>query len=41
VKREIPSMRAGDYNAFLHAVQNDQAQMLVLLPPPAAATTTP
>ena len=39
LKREIPSDRAADYNAFLHAVQNDQAQMLVLLPPPAAAIT--
>jgi hypothetical protein len=33
LKREIPSERAADYNAFLRAVQNDQAQMLVLLPP--------
>jgi Domain of Unknown Function with PDB structure (DUF3857) len=33
LKREIPSERAVDYNAFLRAVQNDQAQMLVLLPP--------
>jgi hypothetical protein len=30
--REIPSDRAADYNAFLHAVQNDQAQLIVLLP---------
>jgi len=41
LKREIPADRAADYNAFLRAVQNDQAQMLVLLPPSAAATTTP
>jgi len=39
VMREIPVERAADYNAFLRAVQNDQAQMLVLLP--AAAATTP
>jgi hypothetical protein len=41
LKREIPTERAADYNAFLRAVQNDQAQVLVLLPPSAAATTTP
>jgi hypothetical protein len=41
LKREIPSERAADYNAFLRAVQNDQAQMLVLLPPSATAATTP
>lgn len=39
VLREIPVERAADYNAFLRAVQNDQAQMLVLLP--AAAAITP
>jgi hypothetical protein len=33
VKREIAADRASDYNAFLHAVQNDQAQRLVLVPP--------
>ncbi|HTB92911.1 MAG TPA: DUF3857 domain-containing protein [Candidatus Sulfotelmatobacter sp.] len=33
VKREIPAERAADYNAFLRAVQNDQAQVIVLLPP--------
>jgi hypothetical protein len=32
VMREISAERAGDYNAFLRAVQNDQAQALVLLP---------
>jgi len=41
LKREIPSERAADYNAFLRAVQNDQAQMLALLPPSTATTTTP
>ena len=41
LKRELPVDRAPDYNAFLRAVQNDQAQMLVLLPPSSAATTTP
>ncbi|HXY00099.1 MAG TPA: hypothetical protein VEI54_04205, partial [Candidatus Limnocylindrales bacterium] len=33
LKREIPGDRAMDYNAFLHAVQNDQAQAIVLIPP--------
>jgi len=32
LKREIPAEQATDYNAFLRAVQNDQAQMLVLMP---------
>jgi len=32
VKREIPADRAQDYNAFLHAVQNDVAQRIVLMP---------
>jgi len=32
LKREIPTERAADYNAFLRAVQNDQAQVIVLLP---------
>jgi hypothetical protein len=41
LKREIPVERVPDYNAFLRAVQNDQAQLLVLLPPSAPATTTP
>jgi hypothetical protein len=35
VMREIPIERATDYNAFLRAVQSDQAQMLVLSPPEA------
>jgi hypothetical protein len=33
LKREIPVERAADYNAFLRAVQNDQAQVIVLSPP--------
>jgi len=28
--REIPAVRAGDYNAFLHAVQSDEAQDFTL-----------
>jgi Domain of Unknown Function with PDB structure (DUF3857) len=32
VKREIAADRATDYIAFLHAVQNDQAQRLILVP---------
>ena len=35
LKRDIPAERAGDYNTFLRAVQNDQAQVIVLLPPEA------
>ena len=31
LKREIPPERAADYNAFLRAVQNDQAQVIVLV----------
>jgi hypothetical protein len=31
LKREIPGDRSSDYEAFLHAVQNDQAQVLVLV----------
>ena len=41
LKREIPAERAADYNAFLRAVQNDQAQAIVLLPPPGSGPTTP
>lgn len=37
VMREIPANRATDYNTFLRAVQNDQAQAIVLLPPDAGA----
>ena len=32
LKREIDGDRALDYNAFLHAVQNDQAQRFALIP---------
>jgi len=32
IKREIPADRAFDYNAFLHAVQSDAAQRIVLIP---------
>jgi hypothetical protein len=32
LKRDIDGDRALDYNAFLHAVQNDQAQRLALIP---------
>ena len=31
--REIPTARATDYNAFLHAVQSDQAQLFTLIGP--------
>jgi hypothetical protein len=31
--REIPAARATDYNAFLHAVQSDQAQLFTLVGP--------
>jgi Domain of Unknown Function with PDB structure (DUF3857) len=31
LKREIPADRGPDYDAFVHAVQNDQAQFLVLV----------
>ncbi len=41
IKRDIPAERTTDYNAFLRAVQNDQAQVIVLLPPSATTTTTP
>jgi len=33
ISREIPAARAGDLNAFLHAVQADQAQLFTLQPP--------
>lgn len=36
LKSQLPSDRAADYNAFLHAVQNDSAQRIVLLPQPKA-----
>jgi len=34
--REVPAARAADYKAFLHAVQNDEAQDFVLERPVAA-----
>lgn len=33
IQRELPADRAPDYNAFLRAVQNDQAQLFTLFPP--------
>jgi hypothetical protein len=36
--REIPGDRAADYNAFLRAVQNDQAQLFTLVPPTSSST---
>jgi hypothetical protein len=33
ISREIPATRAGDLNAFLHAVQSDQSQLFTLQPP--------
>jgi Domain of Unknown Function with PDB structure (DUF3857) len=36
LKREIPAARALDYSAFVHAVQNDQAQRFSMVPPSAA-----
>ena len=41
VKREIPADRAQDYNAFLHAVQSDAAQRIVLVPHPKENATNP
>jgi hypothetical protein len=32
ILKEIPSERAGEYNAFLHAVQNDESQLFTLVP---------
>ncbi|HKM81733.1 MAG TPA: DUF3857 domain-containing protein [Candidatus Acidoferrum sp.] len=37
--REIPGERAMDYNAFVRAVQSDQAQMITLAPAVAAEAT--
>jgi len=45
--RQVPADRTVDYNAFLHAVQNDQAQAFTLdsasppAPKPASSTDTP
>ena len=33
ILRELPATRAADYNAFLHAVQTDQAQLFTLTRP--------
>ena len=33
ISREIPTARAADWNAFLHAVQADQTQLFTLQPP--------
>ena len=33
IAREIPAARAGDLNAFLHAMQSDQSQLFSLQPP--------
>jgi Domain of Unknown Function with PDB structure (DUF3857) len=40
IRRQVPADRAADYNAFLHAVQTDQAQLFILdrESPPAPAT---
>lgn len=40
VLREVPAARAADYNAFLRAVQNDEAQDFTLEPPSNATTKT-
>ena len=34
ILREVPATRVADYNAFLHAVQSDSAQLFTLIPPP-------
>jgi hypothetical protein len=36
ILREVPATRAADYNAFLHAVQTDQAQRFTLTRPDAS-----
>ena len=33
ILKEIPADRAAEYNAFLHAVQNDESQLFTLEPP--------
>lgn len=40
LKRELPGDRAMDYNAFLRAVQNDQAQVFVMTPAEAGKDET-
>jgi hypothetical protein len=39
ILREVPATRVADYNAFLHAVQSDSAQLFILMPPPNASPT--
>ena len=42
--RQVPAARAADYNAFLHAIQNDQAQVFTLdreSPPEPATKAVP
>jgi hypothetical protein len=39
--RELPASRGPDYNAFLHAVQNDQAQLFTLTRSTTAIPPTP
>ena len=41
ISRELPAGRAADYNAFLHAVQNDQAQLFRLNHPDDAPAPSP
>jgi hypothetical protein len=41
IARELPADRASDYNAFVHAVQNDQAQRFTLLAPPLQSPPVP
>lgn len=39
--RELPIARSVDYNAFVHAVQNDQAQLFIITAPKAPARPLP
>ncbi len=41
ILRELPASRAGDYNAFVRAVQNDEAQEFTLERAPAAPAAKP
>jgi Domain of Unknown Function with PDB structure (DUF3857) len=41
ISREVPTARAGDLNAFLHAVQSDQAQLFTLYRAPQKAEPVP
>jgi hypothetical protein len=38
ILKEIPADRAAEYNAFLHAVQNDESQLFTLQPPESLTT---